>query len=65
MTIVYNKVTWYSKLLALIIFIAMPFIGFYLGVKYQEMKTAGYEGRRILIENQFSQPSSTNQAVVE
>ena len=32
----YNKVTWYSKLAAMILFIALPFMGFYLGMKYQE-----------------------------
>lgn len=31
-----NSVTWYSKLLAIILFIALPFFGFYLGMKYQE-----------------------------
>lgn len=32
----YNQVTWYSKTLAMILFIALPFAGFYLGMKYQE-----------------------------
>lgn len=32
----YNQVTWYSKLLALILFVALPFIGFWAGMKYQE-----------------------------
>ncbi len=31
-----NQVTWYSKLAALILFILLPFAGFYLGMKYQE-----------------------------
>ena len=31
-----NQVTWYSKLLALILFIALPFIGFWLGMEYQK-----------------------------
>jgi hypothetical protein len=34
MKIEWNKVTWYSKLLALVIFVALPFIGFYYGVQY-------------------------------
>ena len=34
MKIHWNKVTWYSKLLALILFVALPFIGFCLGVRY-------------------------------
>ena len=32
----YNQVTWYSKVIAMVLFIALPFIGFYLGMKYQE-----------------------------
>ena len=32
----FNKVTWYSKVIAMILFIALTFVGFYLGVKYQE-----------------------------
>lgn len=32
----YNRVTWYSKVIAMVLFIALPFIGFYLGMKYQE-----------------------------
>ena len=38
MPIEYNKVTWYSKLLALILFVALPFIGFWLGVQYVEQR---------------------------
>ena len=34
MKIEWNKVTWYSKLLALVIFVALPFIGFYYGAQY-------------------------------
>ena len=30
----WNKVTWYSKTLALVIFIVLPFIFFYYGVQY-------------------------------
>jgi hypothetical protein len=30
----WNKVTWYSKTVALILFVALPFVGFYLGVQY-------------------------------
>jgi hypothetical protein len=33
---VWNKVTWYSKLVALVLFVALPFIGFYLGIRYGE-----------------------------
>ncbi len=32
--VAWNKVTWYSKLVALILFVALPFIGFYYGTQY-------------------------------
>lgn len=32
----FTQVTWYSKLLALILLVALPFIGFYAGVWYQK-----------------------------
>ena len=38
MTIEWNKVTWYSKVLALALFVALPFIGFYFGVKYENAR---------------------------
>jgi len=34
MKIEWNTVTWYSKLLALALFVALPFIGFYYGTQY-------------------------------
>jgi hypothetical protein len=34
MNIQWNKVTWYSKLIALVLFVALPFIGFYYGMQY-------------------------------
>ena len=37
MKIEWNKVTWYSKWIALLLFIAFPFIGFCLGMKYGEL----------------------------
>lgn len=37
MKIQWNKVTWYSKWLALALFVALPFIGFYFGEKYGEL----------------------------
>lgn len=36
MTIEWNRVTWYSKLLALIIFVGVFILGFYLGSAYNE-----------------------------
>lgn len=38
MKIEWRKVTWYSKLLALGLFIALPFIGFCLGMRYEQLK---------------------------
>ena len=35
----FNQVAWYSKLLAAILFIALPFLGFYVGIKYQQAIT--------------------------
>lgn len=32
----FNSVTWYSKLAALLLFVALPFAGFYAGMRYQE-----------------------------
>jgi hypothetical protein len=36
MKIEWNKVMWYSKIIALALFVALPFIGFYYGTKYGE-----------------------------
>lgn len=38
MKIEWNKVTWYSKIIALVLFVALPFAGFWLGVRYGETK---------------------------
>ena len=37
MKLEWHKVTWYSKMLALGLFIILPFIGFYFGVQYQKI----------------------------
>lgn len=37
----WNKVTWYSKTFALILFVALPFVGFYCGMRYGELKEMG------------------------
>ena len=39
MRIIYNRVTWYSKLLAMLLFASLPFIGFYFGVQYQKSQS--------------------------
>jgi hypothetical protein len=51
MSVEWNKVTWYSKALALVVFIALPFLGFYFGVQYGRLLVAGSEpsGSRDLI----------------
>lgn len=33
----WSEVTWYSKTLALALFVALPFVGFYLGAQYQKI----------------------------
>ncbi|MBC7766839.1 hypothetical protein H7Y21_02505 [Arenimonas sp.] len=39
MQIQWNKVTWYSRLAAIILFILLiPMLTFYIGMKYQEVK---------------------------
>ncbi len=37
MKIQWNRVTWYSKLLALALFVALPFIGFWYGAQYGQL----------------------------
>lgn len=37
MRVVWNKVTWYSKTLAIALFVALPFIGFWLGIQYERL----------------------------
>src|SRR3989344_384516 len=39
----WTEVTWYSKALAMILFIFLPFFGFYFGVQYG--KTVGLENQ--------------------
>jgi hypothetical protein len=43
MKIRWNEVTWYSKLIALALFVALPFIGFYYGMQYG--KTVAFIGQ--------------------
>jgi len=51
MHIEWNKVTWYSKLIALILFILFPIIGFYFGIQYAEMREQILRGKEIALEN--------------
>lgn len=48
MKIEFNKVTWYSKLLAIIIYVSTFFLGFYLG---QKIESLNYITNRIQIIN--------------
>src|SRR5438045_1112761 len=36
MAVEFNKVTWYSKLLAMVLFVALPFVGLGIGYNYGE-----------------------------
>jgi hypothetical protein len=40
MTIEWNKVTWYSKILAAVLFVIVFFIGFILGSQYSSIQTS-------------------------
>lgn len=55
MKVEWNKVTWYSKIIALILFVSLPFIGFYFGTVYQQAtainnvsNTSGIKGKVLL-----------------
>lgn len=37
MRFAWGQVTWYSKLIALVLFIALPFLGFWYGMQYGEL----------------------------
>ncbi len=53
MKIQWNKITWYSKVLALALFVALPFIGFYFGDKYGKITgfLNGYEVSGQIMQN--------------
>jgi len=38
MKIIWNKVTWYSKLAAVIVFLGVLILGIYIGRQYQEIQ---------------------------
>jgi hypothetical protein len=56
MKIAWNKVTWYSKVIALVLFVAFPFIGFCLGMQYGETIAQLYRGSSAI---GTMQPTST------
>ena len=49
-TVSFNTVTWYSKLLALVLFALMPFVGFLVGRWYGQVEQASQE-RPAVIQN--------------
>jgi hypothetical protein len=51
MKIEWNKVTWYSKWLALALFVMLPFIGFYYGTQY---------GKTVAVIDQNTTVSTSN-----
>jgi len=44
MSVQWTSVTWYSKLIALVLFVALPFLGFWLGVRYGEARVTATGG---------------------
>jgi hypothetical protein len=57
-------VTTFSKLLAMALFVILPFLGFYLGYKYHQQLTASTpvitEVNKTIIPNPTSNPSNSN-----
>lgn len=58
----YTTVTPLSKTIALILFIALPFLGFYLGMEYQKRLDVGT--RNVYIINRAKETSCTLEAKV-
>lgn len=60
MKIEYDKVTWYSKLLALIIYASTLFIGLFLGMRYENAKAvvSEYEDKSKIIKAVFACPDN-------
>jgi hypothetical protein len=46
-----TTVTPFSKFLAMILFILLPFFGFYLGMLYQQYKTANYVAKNEILQS--------------
>jgi hypothetical protein len=61
MNIQWKKVTWYSKTLALILFVALPFIGFVIGIQYgQSISSLSGSGVQVLIPGSSQSQSGSN-----
>ncbi len=61
----WNKVTWYSKLVALILFVVLPFIGFYYGMEYEKIITTIRNNFLINAKNSSSANQNFNNVVVD
>ena len=55
----FTQVTWYSKLLALTLFVALPFIGFCAGVWYQKQISPNQDGSVVVIDTDKKDESKT------
>ena len=51
-----NKVTWYSKLLAAVVFVVLPFAGFYLGMQYQKKLEVSVQPQKAAYQTPAQQP---------
>ncbi|MDO8574321.1 MAG: hypothetical protein Q7R86_01725 [bacterium] len=58
----WRKVTLLSKVLAMILFILLPFIGFYLGMEYSGTRLKILETKKWLVEYQANLPKSLPEA---
>ncbi len=55
MKIEWKKVTWYSKAAALVLFVGLPFLGFWLGTRYGEIEgyvAAGKNAGQMALQNE-------------
>ena len=59
MSIEWHKVTRYSKLAALIVFIALPFFGFYLGIQYEAARKEISRLDTLLLATKTAVPNTT------
>ncbi len=56
MTIEWGKVTWYSKILAVLVFVGTFFVGFWLGVTFVQVEPVYVEVPQIIIRYRDLQP---------
>jgi len=59
----WNEVTWYSRLLALFVFLSLPFLGFYLGMQYQSTISEQYAVTDFYIPKKDSATSLASQSI--